>query len=310
MKIKYAVGSFVLVFVCLVQASAQSARTYISAHGSDNTDCGSLALPCLSFSYALPKTYAGGEVIALDTGIYDDNIVITKSVTLAAAPGAQVEISNNDFSSPRIFINAQKSDTVVLRNLYLSVQGDYANDGISVLSVGTLQVENCVIDGFGIRVTLNAAGYIYISDTTVRNSSGYGIEFNSSAGVTRASVEHCRLENNGRKTPYGGGLGVNSNAKVTVRDTIAAGNYVGFDALLGDLNIEHCEASNNTSAGVIARANEGPGIAAVTISNSIVTNNPFGFAQSGNGLFHSLGNNVVRRNGTNTSGTITVISGT
>jgi hypothetical protein len=229
---------------------------------------------------------------------------------LAAAPGAHVELSNNDFSSPRITINAQTSDTVALRNLYLSVQGDNANDGISVMRVGTLQVENCVIDGFGIRITLNAAGYIFISDTTVRNSNGYGIEFNSSAGVTRASVEHCRLENNGRKTSFGGGLGVNSNAKVTVRDTIAAGNYVGFDALLGDLNIEHCEASNNTSAGVIARSNSEAGTAAVTISNSIVTNNPNGFVQSGNGVFHSLGNNVVRRNGTNTSGTISVVSGT
>jgi hypothetical protein len=51
------------------------------------------------------------------------------------------------------------------------------------------------------------------------------------------------------------------------------------------------------------------GAGTVTVSNSFVSNNSqFGFHQSGLGKFFSLGNNTVRHNGTNISGTITVQS--
>jgi len=48
----------------------------------------------------------------------------------------------------------------------------------------------------------------------------------------------------------------------------------------------------------------------VTISNSIVTNNSDTGLKLLSGSIQSAGNNIVRRNGTNTSGAITVISGT
>jgi hypothetical protein len=48
----------------------------------------------------------------------------------------------------------------------------------------------------------------------------------------------------------------------------------------------------------------------VTISNSIVTNNSDTGLKLLSGAIQSAGNNIVRRNGTNTSGTITVIAGT
>jgi hypothetical protein len=46
----------------------------------------------------------------------------------------------------------------------------------------------------------------------------------------------------------------------------------------------------------------------LTVSYTMVTENTIGFLNGGS-TFESLGNNTVRQNGTDTSGTITVVSG-
>src|SRR4030095_12028666 len=53
------------------QMYAQSDRTFVSSAGIDSSTCGSQASPCRSFNVAIPNTNSGGEVIALDSGIYD-----------------------------------------------------------------------------------------------------------------------------------------------------------------------------------------------------------------------------------------------
>jgi hypothetical protein len=135
MKLNSMITALFVMLLCFAQAQAQSDRTFVSSHGVDNTDCGSFDLPCRSFNVALPKTNAGGEVIALDSGIYDNfNIVISQSVTLAAAPGAHAELSNNNNSTDRITVSAATSDRVVLRNLYLSKQ---SGSGSGAFGVGS-----------------------------------------------------------------------------------------------------------------------------------------------------------------------------
>jgi parallel beta helix pectate lyase-like protein len=94
-----------------------------------------------------------------------------------------------------------------------------------------------------------------------------------------------------------------------VRDSVATGNTgAGFNAPAGDLNLENCEASNNRDGVVASSTSTTTGT--VTISNCLVTNNAqSGFLQDGGGVFQSRGNNTARRNGTNMSDTINVISG-
>lgn len=311
MKQTHIISAFFVMLMCFGLAHAQSDRTFVSPRGADNSDCGSSDLPCRNFSFALTKTNAGGEVVALDSGIYDQsnsqsNIAISKSVTLAGAPGAHVEIVN---SSPSIGIQiaASTTDTVVLRNLYLSGKfGGPTTVGIQVVSVGTLHIEKCVVTGFdrGISFGLTASAQASIQDTIVRDC-GQGIGIASTAGTLKVSIDHCRVQNS-----VNDGLFVFSRARVTVRDSGASGNGgAGFSIAGGDLNIENCEASNNRDGVVASSISTTNGT--VTVSNCIVTNNTGnGFSQMGGGVFNSLGNNVVRRNGTNTNGTINTISGT
>ena len=141
-------ASFVIVFG-QSNAWAQSDRTFVATTGADTETCGASSSPCRNFSQGIFRTIAGGEVIALDSGIYDPiPVTIAKAITLTAAPGVHAELFNNYVNPKRITVNAGTNDRVVLRNLYLTNLSSNDGYGIFVTSVGVLQIENCVVDGF------------------------------------------------------------------------------------------------------------------------------------------------------------------
>lgn len=238
------IATFTLLLLCVSQAHAQSDRAFVSTAGIDSATCGAFNSPCRSFNVALPNTNGGGTVTALDSGLYDSfNIWISIPVTLTAAPGVHAEV-------PGITINTvTTNDTVVLRNLYVSKRpGVTSDDGFKISSVGSLHIENCVVNGFntGINFAINSSAQVVISDTIVRNSIGNGINFSTNTGLIKAVINHCRLENNGNFGPVGDGISVLKRSRVTVRDTVAAGNSgAGFVVTGGELNLENCESSNN-----------------------------------------------------------------
>jgi hypothetical protein len=310
-KVNCAVFALILTFLCFAEANAQLDRSFVSTIGVDSGTCGATTAPCRSFNGALGRTNAGGEILALDSGIYDTTtIFVDKSVTLAAAPGVHAELYNSSTTSNRITINGSTTDTVILRNLFIvSKAGNTGSYGVAVYNVGTLQIENCVIDRFseGMSVSLTNSAQIFIKDTTIKNSSASAVEFYTSAGLLKVSVENSHFDHNGTAGSFPG-VYVVQKGRVTMRGSTANGNSgVGFLVGGGDLNLENCEASNNEDGGITAESGSGF-FGTATVSNSIFTNNiNYGIRQFGNGVFNSLGNNVVRRNGTNTVGTITSI---
>jgi len=292
---------------------AQSDRTFVATTGVDSPTCGDQTAPCRDFNAALPRTNAGGEIIALDSGIYGMiNITINKALTLAAAPGVHADLYNTTDQN-RITITAGTGDTVVLRNLYVTGKPGGTNAyGIGVGRVGSLQIENCVIDRFSQGIGSNAMqdpANFYVKDTIVKNSLSSGMEINTSSQLVRAVIDHCQFINNGT-SGIGDGITVTRRGRVNVRDSVANGNRgAGFLVIGGDLSLDRCESSNNDYGVFVGNTETNSGTA--TVSNSLVTNNlSYGFRQSGSGVFNSLGNNVVRRNGTNTTGTINVVTGT
>lgn len=305
--------AFALSLLFIIDAQAQLDRSFVSVAGVDSATCGDQASPCRDFNAALGRTNGGGEVIALDSGIYAlTNIAVTKGITLTAAPGIHADLYNTT-DSDRISVNAGGGATVVLRNLYIKGKPGGTNAyGIGVVHVGNLQVENCVIDrfsqGIGSSDMQNSADF-FIKDAIVKNSLGSGMEINTSAGLVRAVVDHCQFINNGT-SGVGDGITVTRRGRVSARDSVATGNPgAGFAVVGGDLSLDNCESSNN-DFGVYAGSTE-TNTGTATVSNSLVTNNTsYGFRQFGNGVFNSLGNNNVRRNGTNTTGTINTVSGT
>lgn len=101
---------------------------------------------------------------------------------------------------------------------------------------------------------------------------------------------------------------------MTVSHSVAAGNGRGFVAfssvsgVTGEINADHCVASNNGTGFNVSGFNDGIGV--IRVARSTATSNTTGFEQSAGGTFESLGDNLVRGNGNNTSGAITVVLGT
>jgi hypothetical protein len=170
--------------------------------------------------------------------------------------------------------------------------------------VGILHVENCSVSGFTDDGLLFAgAGKLEIKDSTFKGNGAIGVNVVAGSGTAIATVERVRLE--GCAT----GLVAGSGSKVTVRNSVASNNEAGFSAFGGpapvELNLEKCEASNNSN-GVVA---ENQGIATITVrvSNSTVTNNTFAGLHNttgASGVIFSRGNNTIVGNAMDTIGAI------
>src|SRR5437899_5436591 len=111
-----ALGMFVLAATVASPAAAQASRTWVSGVGDDANPCSRTA-PCKTFAGAISKTATGGEIDALDPAGFG-GVTITKAITLDGGGGqvASVLVSGTN----GIVVQAQPTDTVILRNLRIN----------------------------------------------------------------------------------------------------------------------------------------------------------------------------------------------
>jgi nitrous oxidase accessory protein NosD len=243
-------------------SQAQIARAYVSNEGDDTNACTPTS-PCRQIDRGVDVVQSGGEVVVLNSGDYDPT-TISKAVTVVAVPGAMVGIATD--AGAAVTVTTGASDTVLLRGLTLNGLGSQQT-GIAFNSGQSLHVEGCTINGFGIGIGAPlSGGLLFVNDTQIRKC----ISAMQVADGNRASIDHCRIEDNGV------GLIVFQNAKVTIRDSVAAGNtYAGLrtdsaEGATGELNVERCMISNN-GTGIFAG-----GGSVVRVANSTITDNGIG----------------------------------
>ncbi len=282
-------------------AQAQASRTWVSGVGDDANPCSRTA-PCKTFAGAISKTAAGGEIDALDPGGFG-TVTITKAITIDGTP-FQAGVLAAGVNG--IVVTAGTSDIVVLRGLSIQGQGT-GLDGIKVTSVGSLFVEDSVVDGFrgspghGIDFEPSAGAELYVTNTVIRNNSASGIFAKSPGGISSISVDGTRFDNNA--------IGVNAqdNTRVTVRDGVVTNNTtagVAAQAAAGtaEVNLESVVASLNglgLSAG-------GSGVTGtIRMTNVTVVNNTVGIFAGAGGTVLSFVNNRIAGNGTDGAPTTT-----
>ena len=300
-RFKLLSNAAVIFIVCLtftLVVRGQSLQKFVSAeNGRDSAPC-TLKFPCRTFAAAIRKAPPRGEIIALEAGDYG-SVTITRAITISGPAEGFAGISFA--SGAAVTINAGLSDTVTLRRLALNGPGTNGlAPGILFEAGDALSVENCVIDGFsGPGIAFNSAGQLFVKDTTVRNcrQSGVnmGISIGTRSGKTTAFIDHSRLEKNDF------GLVALGNANVTVRDSVAAGNGIGFAVTASgpgsaaEMNIESCVATGN-EIGILSTSGFAGGGALVRVSNSTVTNNGTGVIDTEGGMTLTRGNNTVEGN--------------
>lgn len=285
-KSKLITSVFVLSFICFVfgvSAQAQATRTWVSGVGDDANPCSRTA-PCKTFAGAISKTAVAGEINCLDGGGYGA-VTITKSITIDCTDVPASILASNVNG---VVVNLSTPGTVRLRGMSINGASTGIN-GVRVLSVGNLFIEDVIIDGFsqhGISVeTSTGASKIVISDATISNNAGNGFNtFIIGGGSATLSVSGSLFAVNNI------GFNLSQSVKSTFQDSIITGNNMGVLVNFGELGMTNCQVSTN---GVGVQAASG-GI--IRMSNTSVLSNTTGL--SGSSIISS-GNNLVQSNGTN-----------
>jgi hypothetical protein len=299
-------------------ASAQVARTWVSALGDNDNPCSRTA-PCQTFAGALVKTQAGGEISVLDPGGYG-SVTINKAISIVADG---VEGGITAAFANAIVVAAGASDVVSIRGL--QIEGAVSGlNGIRFTSGGALHVENCVIRGFQTTSAGNGNGIAFlptgnsrlqVTDSIIEKNGSVGtgggiLVRPTGTGTAKVGLSGVTLANNsfGFRADGSGSTGP-AGIQGGIYDTTASGNagnafsavtLPGFQGV--NLMLNHSSAFANGSQAVFANG----AAATVRISDFTATANGTGLAVANGAQILSHENNSISGNGTDGAPTLQI----
>lgn len=198
------------------------------------------------------------------------------SVLNEGLSGININLTDNSGNDPQ--------KTVRLRNLSINGTGNTGNIGTRtgingiriILATGSVFVEDCLITdqtNRGISDERTTGGKLFVSDTTVRNTTATGIAIAPSSGAVaiKASLDNVRVEN------CNFGFAAGNGVQVMISHSVFSGNNTGVES-------------------------EGPfGVSQMTINGSSINNNGTGVL-NGSGTTIRLSNNDIALNDTGITG--------
>jgi len=280
---------------------AQRDRVFVASYGSDSNPC-TFGSPCKTFQNAVNVVAAGGEVTAIDSAGFG-TFTISHAVTITSPNGVEAGVAAPAENSAAITIAAGPFDVVHLNGLTLNGDGVLAT-GIQFNSGGSLYIQNCVIQNFGITgigFSPSTSSQLSVSNTLVSDIVSDGIIIASlGSGTTKAVFDHVTMENND-----GAGVNVQTNTQtidLTVTDSVSANNLVGIEGNSftgGTVNImvRNSTLANNNEIG-LSVTNAG---AIIWVTRSTVTGNGTGWSTASGGTLTTFGDNNIVGNGANNS---------
>ena len=302
-RIRFSLITFGLLMFILATAStgqAQATRTWVSGVGDDVNPCSRTA-PCKTFAGAISKTAAGGEIDALDPGGYGA-VTTTKSILIDGTNGQGF---GSILASGTTGVNINDSatatpNTIVVRLRNLSINGagtTLGTNGINFTSGATVHVENCVIRNFsgtGIRVATNTAARLVVSDTTISEITGQGIEFaGTNAANDAGSIDNVRISRTGAGVRISNRASIAiSNSAISLNNATASSTGILISTAVaggGVIDLENCQVNFN-SVGVQPNAGN-----TIRLGNTHITGNGNALNFNG-GTIASFQNNRIAGN--------------
>jgi hypothetical protein len=289
-------GTLFVAGLAIAPAHAQATRTWISGVGDDVNPCSRTA-PCKTFAGAISKTAAGGEIDALDPGGFG-TVTLTKSITLDGGGGQVASI----LSSPGVNgvnVSAQATDVIILRNLRINGAGGAT--GVQINTAAKVNIEKCEIFGFATSGVTAAPGsattvLVNIQETTLNNNSVAVSSKPTGAATVNMSINHSFIDLNGGGIKIDGTGGGSSNVGINDSSiSLNAGNAVNaVSGPSGNVAIDLMRdiVTKNGAAGVQSNNTTG-GTAAVTVGESLLSNNASAWSVIATGSLLSYKNNQV-----------------
>jgi len=292
-------------------AAGSSPRAWVSNAGIDAPGCGSVMTPCRQLQYAHDNVVEpGGSIYVKDPAGFA-SLVIRNAISIIndGSGTAALFVASGD----AIDVQAGPNDAVFITGLVIDGVGT-GNNGINLISGGSLTVTDCVIKGFsasfpngnGIAIQPSSgAAQVDVHDTIASNNTlGVylapqgsasvdatlkNVEFNKNAdglavagyatnGTVSVTVEHSTASGNGNTgVSVAGNSSGNANARLVATDVSASHNLYGFYV--------------------------GAGAVAYFSSSSATENSGWGVSVAGTAF--TLQNNLFRDNANNVSGSLT-----
>lgn len=268
-----AVAGALVIYPCVAPAPARAGVvSFVSGKGVDAGTCSAITSPCKTLAFALSKTSAGGEIKALDAADYGP-ATITQSVTIFGVEGASVFLNA---AGDGIVVNA--GSTGVVNLIGLSFDGFGAGTrGVLLNSAATIKIKNCIFRRWGqnaIKLAPTSAAKAYLENITIVRGGNVAVLFEPVAPATIDSAV-SRFSSIDSLVA----LQARAGSKVTVEDSVA---------------------NHNTVNGFIVDSG-----AQLRLARTTAVGNINGVSVTAGGAAESAGDNFIRGNTTNISGTLT-----
>jgi hypothetical protein len=266
------VATLLALAVNATPVQAQASRTWVSGVGNDANPCSRTA-PCQTFAGAFGKTAVGGEINVLDPGGFG-GVTITQSIS----------IYNDGVGVAGVLVSLSDALTISGANTVVNIRGIVIDGGgagrigINLADGAQLNVENCVIQGFGVGIVVGTGSsntQVHVQDTVIKNNTGNAIGVHpNGAFSTNVTLSRVQLVNNG-----GDGLRVDArdgtgSVTVGVSDSIISENggsgvnniSGGSNGQVTTVDIMRTAIANNAGVGV--QSLQVAGLAIVAIGSS------------------------------------------
>ena len=286
-------------------AHAQLFRAYVSSTGSDTNPC-TLPAPCRLLPAALAAVANGGEIWMLDSANYNTaTVVIDKSVSILAIPGAVGSVVAIGTSAIDIYANSLK---VALRNLVVvPLPGPPTSYGIYMSGASSLTIEDSLLANLVTGVYVEGTGTVAITNSILRNFENWGVFARNGA---RVSISGTKMLGILFGPVYASSLSATTTTAI-ISDSIISGRDFGVYAFTnnagGSVRVFVTRCTIESAQIALRSETNDTGSALITVSGSTITNNNYGWYLVGTGsMIKSLGNNHIEDNVFSPVGTLTL----
>ena len=269
-------------------ATAQNARSFVSAQsGIDSNPC-TRPLPCRTFAYAITQTNAGGEINTLDPGGYGA-VTITKAISIVSGLGeAGVLVPAGGVG---ITVNANANAVVNLRGLVIEGAGA-GMTGVQFNSGAALNILNSAFHNLtatGISFVPAAAGALFVANTSIADIGNIAVQVQAGGPApVKAVFSRVEVHNNTYGIYLTGGA---AGSFSTVNATIAESAFSGSSSVA----IVSQALSGTTTSAMVRRSalfNNSQGLSAIS-TGAIVRVTQSAIAGNGTGWTGNLGGTVA-----------------